>query len=346
MGKHLSFLIPFITLSSFTFAQIGGSQSFEFLNTASNATIFALGGENVSLRNNDNNHFWQNPASLDSGFDNFVSYNYNPYYADIKNHVLSYTFRKKSLGNFGVGVSYFNYGNMKETDPTGAVLGEFRSADYVINLSYARRFENFSYGSSLKFANSSIASYNASAILIDLGGQFIHPREDFTIGMVFRNIGFPLRKYTEESNFRVPFDVRLGASFKPEYMPVRFSTTIQRLYRYDILYDDPNTITGFDENGDPIRDEPSEFEKISQHFIFGTELLLAKGFSIQTAYNFMRRTEMQIEDRKGMVGFSFGMLLKIKSVQFALARSVDHISGATTKFTLTTDLDFFTKNKI
>lgn len=328
------------------FAQIGGSQSLDFTNTAVNASNFALGGVDASHRSIDNNHFWQNPASLDTTFNNFISYNYNENIADVQNHTVSYTLSREKLGNFALGISYWNYGEMEETDENGNEIGDFRASDMIINLGYARRFENFSYGLNLKLANSSIASFNSTALLFDLGGQFIHPEEDFVVGMVFRNIGLPLSNFTSDSEFNLPFDLRVGGSFKPKHMPLRFSMSLHRLYRYDIVYDDPNTFSGFDENGEPIRDKPSALDKASRHLVVGTELLIAKGFNIQAGYNFMRRTELQIAERKGLVGFSFGMLLKVRSLQFALARSVDHISGATTKLTLTSDLNFITKNRI
>ncbi len=325
---------------------MGGSQSLDFTNTAVNASIFALGGVDASHRDIDNNHFWQNPAALDTLFNNFISYNYNANHADIQNHTVSYTLSKEKLGNFAFGVSYWNYGEMEETDESGNEIGNFRASDLIINLGYARRFENFSYGLNLKLANSSIASFNSTAVLMDLGGQFIHPREDFVIGMVFRNIGFPISNYTADSEFILPFDLRVGSSFKPRHMPLRFSATLHRLYRYDIVYDDPGSFTGFDENGEPIRETPSTLDKVTRHFVIGTELLIAKGFNLQAGYNFMKRTELLIPERKALVGFSFGMLLKVKSLQFAVARSVDHISGATTKLTLTSDLNFITKNRI
>ncbi|MEQ8359121.1 MAG: type IX secretion system protein PorQ [Cytophagales bacterium] len=344
--NRLQLIVLILICHRASFAQIGGSQSLDFTNTAVNAGVFAIGGVDVSHRDLDNNHFWQNPASLDTGFNNFISYNYNANYADIQNHTLSYTKSKEKLGNFAFGISFWNYGEMQETDENGNEIGEFRASDLILNIGYGRRFDNFSYGLNLKIANSSIASFNSTALLFDLGGQFIHPKEDFVIGMVFRNIGMPLSKYTSDTEFVLPFDLRIGSSYKPKHMPLRFSATLHRLYRYDIVYDDPNLFTGFDENGEPIREEPGTLDKLTRHLIIGTELLITKGFNIQAGYNFMRRAELQIVERKALVGFSFGMLLKVKSVQFALARSVDHISGATTKLTLTSDLNFITKNRI
>lgn len=346
MLRKLTFFILFIFSNTLVVAQIGASQSFDFANSAVNSWAHAIGGVNVSQRNVDNNHFWQNPSALDTGFNNYASYNYNSLFADVGNHTFSYTNSLNEIGQFGFGISYWNYGQMEETDEAGNVIGEFRAADMIINAAFARRFDNFSYGASLKFANSSIADFNSSALLLDIGGQFIHPTEELIIGMVFRNIGFPLRKYTSTTEFSTPFDLQIGASFKPRHMPLRFSTTLHRLYRYDIVYDDPNVFSGFDENGDPIRDEPNDFEKVARHFVVGTELIIADGFNIQAGYNFIRRNELQIQERRGLVGFSFGAMLKVKSLQFAFARSVNHISGATSKLTLTSDLSFITKNRI
>ena len=345
MNKYI--IIFLVCLApQFAIAQIGGSRSFAFVQEPVGASTFAVGGQNISLRNLDNNQFWQNPASLDTGFNQFASYNYNPYFADIRNHSLSYNHSIEKIGNFGIGINYWSYGKMIETNEFGTEIGEFSSNDYVINVGYARRFENFSYGMNMKFAHSNIQSFNASALLFDLGGQFIHPNKDLVFGMVFSNMGFPLDNFSESSKFQTPFDLKLGLSFKPQHMPMRLSATFHKLYRYDIVYDNPNAVTGFDENGDPIFDDPNDFDKISRHVVLATELLLAKGFNIQLGYNFLKRAELQIEDRKGTVGFSFGAKLKIKTVQVAFARSIDHISGGTNKINLIVDLNMFTKNRI
>lgn len=340
----ISFGIAFFTCLA-THAQIAGRTSHEFNRTPMGAVMHALGGQNVSLYKADNNHFWQNPAALDSMWSNRLSYNMNAYFADIYNHGISYTLSKEKIGNMALGVSYWNYGDMEERDEFGNLLGNFSSSDFILNLSYSKSFGVFRYGSSLKFSHSSIGAFNSSAMLLDIGGLFVHPKQEFTVGMVFSNLGFQLDKFSDE-RFVMPFDVKLGTSYKPENMPMRLSATFHRLYRYDIAYDDPAVFDGFDENGQPVREDISEINKITRHIILSTEILLAKGFNVQLGYNFLKRSDLRLAENGGAVGLSFGFLMKVKRIQFAYARSIDHISGGTNKISLMVDLNMFTKNKI
>jgi hypothetical protein len=344
-SQYFIFALLVFSLANLSSAQIGGDRSLDFVNVPVGASTYALGGQNITTRSLDNNQFWQNPASLDTQFSNTASYSYNSYFAQIRNHSVSYTKSIESIGNFGFGVNYFNYGELNETDEFGTELGIFNSNEYVLNVSYSRIITNFSYGAGLKFANSKIGNFNSNAILFDLGGQFIHPNKDLVVGMTFSNMGFQLSKYNEE-RFKTPFDLKLGMSFKPQNMPMRLSATVHKLYRYNIDYSDPNQFSNFDENGDPVVEEVSNFEKASQHLVLASEILISKGFNFHVGYNFLKRSELMIEDRKGTVGFSFGFLAKVKSFQIAFGRSIDHISGGTNKLSISTDLSFFTKNRI
>src|SRR5690606_30809834 len=96
----------------------------------------------------------------------------------------------------------------------------------------------FTLGANLKFAQSYLDSYTASAVLLDIGGIYAHPEKDFTVGMVIKNFGVVVKDYTEGSGSNLPFDVQIGTTFKPQYMPFRFSLTAYNLTRGDIAYFD------------------------------------------------------------------------------------------------------------
>ena len=64
----------------------------------------------------------------------------------------------------------------------------------------------------------------------------------------------------------MPFDIQIGTSFKPEHMPFRFSVTAHSLYKYDIVYLDPNSSTQLDQNGNEVAEEKSTFDKIASHW--------------------------------------------------------------------------------
>ncbi len=71
-------------------AQIGGNNSFTFLNIPSNPVTSGLGGINISKANNDPNVFLQNPALLDSSQNNLLAINYLPYFSSIKYSSVAY----------------------------------------------------------------------------------------------------------------------------------------------------------------------------------------------------------------------------------------------------------------
>ena len=86
MKRNIIFINTLIFLLIFTNirGQIGGNNSFTFLNIPSNPTISALGGINVSKTQRDSNAFLQNPALLDTSENNLLGVNFLPYLGGVK----------------------------------------------------------------------------------------------------------------------------------------------------------------------------------------------------------------------------------------------------------------------
>ncbi len=336
--KYFSvFLLLFFALSAH--AQVGGLASFDFLELATNARIAANGGENISFQDDDVNLFQYNPAALSDDMKGKVAINYLPFYADIKKSSVNTALKMGKLGLVGLGVQYVSYGRMEQRDINNQLLGEFNARDYAFTVAKSHESGPFRIGVNWKVAGSQIAGYNALATMIDIGGQWKHPKREFVIGMLMRNLGVAILNYSSTENSITPFDVLLGGSYKLEHMPLRFSTTIHHLFHYDVQYLDPvrNAVT--DENGDKVLAEKSVSEQIARHFVFSGELLLAKGFNVRFGYNHMRRKELFLEDRKGTAGFSFGFMLKVKKLRLDYTRTIYHISGGSNVWSLTMDLN-------
>lgn len=87
---------------------------------------------------------------------------------------------------------------------------------------------------------SSVAGFRSNALLFDLGGTFVHPEKDLTIGLAIKNVGFVLSEYSGTSDTQLPFDVQAGITFKPKHMPLRFSITAYNLAYHGKAFDDPN----------------------------------------------------------------------------------------------------------
>jgi hypothetical protein len=333
------FFFLFITTS--LSAQIGRNSSFTFLNIPSNPTTSALGGINISKTQKDPNTFLQNPALLDSSENNHLAVNYLPYFSGIKYSSIAYV-RQIKKQTFGLGIQYVGYGDFQQTDPAGNILGKFTANDYAMTLSHARRQGNITFGINLKLVGSVIEGYSASAILIDLGGVFKHPKQDFSLGINAKNLGVRLRNFTPFDNPDLPLDVQMGVTFKPQYMPVCFSFTAHHLYKYDITYLD-KTIVKKDLSGNIIVNEVNPIDNLARHFVFGAELLLNKNFNILFGYNHLRSQELSQKNVGGFSGFSVGFLFKTKLIELSYSYAGYNSAGNLNSFGLVCDFGKFIK---
>lgn len=316
-------------------AQIGGSRSYDFLNLPVNATMSGLGGVGISTMGL-NNQWLVNPATMDSAAWGGASINFLDYFAGINYSNVSYVAEHAKLGGIGFGFQYLNHGMMDAFDPTGASLGSFDANEFAFTVGHGRAFGPFRMGVNLKLAASAIESFRSTALLMDVGGIF-YPTENklVSVGLGIRNIGFILSDYSETSDSSVPFDVQLGATFKPQYMPLRFTVTAYNLTRADVIF--------FDQRITDPADEPGFSEQIFRRLNFGTEILLSENFQFQVGYNHMVRKELNLNNSPGSAGFSYGFLVKIKRIQLNYARAFYHVAAASNYFSVNTNINYYIK---
>lgn len=317
------------------YAQIGGKSGLSFLQVPVTAKLSALGGENITAQNGDVNMFLANPALLSGGLNRHVALNYIDYLADISYSSLAYVHNGEKIGTWGFGLQYMDYGTFEGFDEGGNKASDFNARDYAITIGHARTIGAFTFGSNLKFARSFLGSYEASALLLDIGGVFKHPEKEFTVGLLIQHIGVMLHDYTESSNTELPFDVQIGTTFKPEHMPIRFSLTAYNLAKGDITYED----AAMDNN----QGKPGFVDKIFRHFVIGAEILLSENLNIRAGYNHLVRKELKLDEASGGAGFSVGMMFRVKAFEFAYSRRFYHVAGGANSFTLASDLGTFIK---
>lgn len=330
--------------SQMAWAQIGGLRSFEFVEIPSNAKVSGLGTVNISAGSNDLNMVNQNPALLDSTMDNNFSLTIAPYFADIFNTQMNYAKSFKKLGILHLGVFYQSFGSFDGYDNTGQTTNPFNAGNYLISVSHSRKQGIFNYGASLKFAGTQYASYQSSAVLLDIGGIFKHPSVDFTAGLVIKNLGFyTARDAVEDRN--LPFDIQLGGTFKPAFMPFRFSLTVNRLYRYDLSYFEPISTNDNNPFVDVGLNKPTTFDKLFQHLTIGTELILGKSLTFSAGYNHLIRQSLRRTDIAGAGGFTFGINFRTKRINLGYAHAIYQVGGAAHFITLGTNFNTLIKRK-
>lgn len=327
-------------------AQKGGESTYSFLGLTNSARVAALGGELVSLMDDDINLVFHNPGLLTSGMHNHLTVNYVNYFAGVNYGYASYGYSLEDIGNFALGMHYVNYGTFDRTDELGQSQGTFRASEYAMNLVYSRQFldSSLTAGVNLKPIFSSFEQYSSFGVAVDLGVSYHHRATLTTVGLVLKNIGTQITSYTGNRE-KLPFEIQAGITQGLEHAPFRFSMTLQHLERWDLSYtlpDEQESVTvgneakksGFDVFGD----------KLMRHVVFGVELLIGQNFHVDLGYNYKRRKEMKVNVRPGMVGFSMGFGFRVSKFHFAFGRASYHLAGGTNHFSLTTNLsDFYRK---
>jgi len=319
----------FLFVQGTVYAQIGGKNAFQFLQLPTNTHAAGLGIENVSVLDRSVGLVSNNPALLSDTMKGDVMMMVNPYYAGIFHSQLQLATRIGTSGLWSFGLTYVNYGKMDETLPDGTVIGTFNPNEFALSATKSHTIGLFSLGGTLKLAASQVADYNAAAVLLDMGGVFKHPIRDWTVGLVVKNVGFPINNYTKDQDITMPFDIQLGTTLKPEHLPLRISLTAQKLYQYNISYYDPalNTQTSFD--GTETSKEDGILLQGFRHMVIGTEVLLGKNFNVRLGYNALIRRELRLESKAGAAGFSWGFMLRIKKFEFTFTRAYYRIAGGT-----------------
>ncbi|WP_286756431.1 type IX secretion system protein PorQ [Roseivirga sp. UBA838] len=339
--RLLIFIVSVLGFAEPLQAQLGGSRAFEYLNVPGNTRLMALGGTNLTSGKGDLSQALYNPALLNGSMDNHLVISRLGYFADISHLMVGYAGEFEKTGVWALQMGYFNYGDIQSFDEAGFLNGSFRVHEYVWSVGNSHQFGPFSVGANLKLAVSDLSSYTASALLFDMGGVFEHPEKQLTIGFLVRNLGVLLSDYIDENNSRLPLDVQLGVSFKPEHMPFRFSMTARNLNRDDVVYYDPSTNQLFGQNN-----EPGFSEQVLRRLVFGAELLLSPNFQLRLGYNHLLRQELKNQNAaSGGAGFSFGFMFNTKRLEFAYSRALYHAAGGSNMLQMNINLNQLLKKK-
>ena len=325
--------------------QLGGRTVFPFLDLPASAQQAALGGTNVSNRNDDPSMLFANPALLNPEMDGRIALSYVVYVADLKQSTAAYVFNTEKFGRFGVGITYLNYGDLQSYDPAGNSLGTFGVNEYTAGVSDSYTRGNFTFGATTKLAVSSIAGSRSLAGVADAGIVYKHPTSDFTAGLAVKNAGYQFVTYPGTTRGPLPLDVQLGGTIKPEHMPLRLSLTIHHLHQWDIQYFDPNQRGQLDANGVEKKPTKSFGDNLARHFTASAALVLSKNLNVRVGYNHLQRRELRLDNTSGSAGLSFGVMLKISTFQLDYTHATLQAAGSSEYFTLSRSLDSLFKKK-
>lgn len=341
----LVFLLIVFRLS----AQPGGNV-FQFLEETNSARVAALGGKAVAIYDDDLNLPYYNPALLNKDMNKHLVLNYVDFFAGINYGYVSYADNIKNWGTFGAGIHYMNYGKFIAADETGQKTGKFTGSDYALNIMYSRKIDSMiTVGVTLKPIYSNLETYSSFALATDVGITYHNPEKLFTASLVVRNLGTQISTYYRNADHEpLPLDILIGISQELRHAPFKFYIVADHLEKFDLTYKTQEDIE--ESESDPLTGDvkkeskfDTSLDKIMRHFLIGTEFSVTKNFKIRAGYNYRRRQEMKVESRTGMVGFSWGVGIKISKFHISYARSAWHLAGSPNYFSLSMNLNEFYK---
>jgi hypothetical protein len=330
-----------------TNAQIGGDNTYEFLNLTSSARIASMGGDFLTIYDNDIMLVESNPSLINPNMSNKLGVAYVDFFSDVNYGTATYAKSFSKVGNFAASVKYISYGTFDYASVTGERTGQFNAGETAFNVGWGRQLDSlFSIGANLKFIYSSLESYNSFGLAVDVAGSYISRDRSFTVSLIAKNIGRQITAYEGSNIEPLPFELQIGMAKKLKHLPFRYSILYNNIERWDLRYDDPGQAQTDPITGEVVNDSGIEVfaDNLMLHLVFGGELLIGKNISLRGGYNYRRRQEMKVTTKPGTVGFSWGIGIRISKFHISYARSAYHLSGSPNYFTLTTNLsDFFVK---
>lgn len=278
--------------------------AYNFLRLPVSAHVAALGGDNITITDDDPTMIFHNPAMLGGVSDKSLNLNYMTYMEGTMVGSASFVRAWGDRGTWGVSASYMDYGSMRQTTADNIQTGEFSAKDIMLGGSVAYSLSTlFTGGITAKIISSSIAGYNSMAVAVDLGVNYFDEAQGLSLSAVARNLGGQIDAYDEDFE-KMPFDLQVGISKKMAMAPLRFSATLNNLHDWD--------------------------DSFIHHLAIGADIFLSDNIYIAGGYNFRRNKEMRISNGEGEsshgAGLSFGGGVQLERFKLNVAYAKYHVS--------------------
>lgn len=304
MKKGL-FVAVFILAALLSRAQ-ESQEVYSFLRLPVSAHVAALGGDNITLSDDDPTLMFHNPALIAGVTDRSLNLNYMTYMEGVTVASASFVKAWKERSTWGVAAQYMDYGKIKQSTAANVDQGTFSAKDIALSGSFAYLLaNNVSGGITARYISSSIAGYSSAAVAIDLGVNYLDEEKGWSLSAVAKNLGGQVKAYDDDFE-RLPLDVQVGITKRLVGSPLRLSATLSRLNNWD---------QGF-----------------GKHLSVGADLLLGSQFYVAAGYNFRRSSEMKISDADGDsshgAGFSVGGGVQLQRFKLNVGYAKYHVSAS------------------
>ena len=126
-------LLSILLALSATMAVAQESQTgYNFLRLPASAHAAALGGDNITLIEDDEALIFHNPALLSSVSDKTINLGYMNYMSGVNAASAAFNRIVKDKASWAVSAQYVDYGKMKQVDENNVQMGEFSTKDIAV----------------------------------------------------------------------------------------------------------------------------------------------------------------------------------------------------------------------
>jgi hypothetical protein len=309
------FIVIFVLAAIILRAQ-ESQEAYSFLRLPVSAHVAALGGDNITINDDDPTLIFHNPALIAGVTDKSLNLNYMTYMEGCKTASASFVKAYKERATWGVSAQYMDYGKMKQTTVENIDQGEFSAKDIALAGTFTYLLGNkVSGGITARFISSTIGSYSSAAVAIDLGINYLNEETGLSLSAVAKNLGGQVKAYHDEFE-RIPLDLQIGITKRLIGSPLRLSATLTRLNNWD--------------------------QGLIKHLAIGGDLLLGSQFYVSAGYNFRRSSEMKINDSEGDsnhgAGVSLGGGIQLQRFKLNVGYAKYHVSASSLLFNVTYSL--------
>lgn len=296
------------------------ASAFNTLRLPASSHAAALGGQNVTLIEDEPTAGWYNPALYANVSDLSAGLDFMTYAAGSTWMGAHFVKAFGERHTMAVGAQYMNYGKMDETDEAGNTLGQFSAKDIVIGAGYSYLLsDRWTGGANLKMMVSNLADYTALAAAIDVGVNYYDDENDLSVSASLQNIGTQLKAYHDGQRTHLPFTLALGFSKGMAHLPVRFHVTITDVTRWKSSY------YVLPENKDKDKSDKVGFgKKALNHFVLGLDILPTDYLYLSVGYNFRRAYELKASGSSHLAGLSAGAGVNVKHFKFSVSYAKYH----------------------
>lgn len=280
--------------------------AYNFLRLPVSAHAAALGGDNITIIEDDPSLMFHNPALLSSISDKTIALNFMTYMSGSTTASASFNRNVGDKASWAVSGQFINYGSMREMDDTGQQTGDFSAKDIAVSGYFSYMLSNrIAGGITARFLTSYIGNYNSIGMGFDLGLNYFDPDNDLSVSLVAKNLGGQLKAYNDDYD-PMPIDIQLGASKQFAHTPFRLSATLVDLNHWGYRF--------------------------LNHLVVGVDASLSQSLWLGAGYNFRRADEMGIENSDGKsshgAGLSFGAGVNLDRFKINVAYGKYHVSSS------------------